>query len=80
MANPTATAKADRPHFASLHHVSLPCRDVAESKKFYIEVLSGTLFHDTPGFSEVQIADIIIGMSEQPGGWTGHDDEYPHYG
>ena len=80
MANLTAKSKADRPHFAFLHHISLPCRDLAESKRFYIEVLGGKLFHETQGFAEVQIADIIIGMSEQSGGWTGHYDEYPHYG
>ena len=80
MENPTATAKKDRPHFTSLHHVSLACRDLDESKKFYIEVLGGELFHDTAGFSEVLLAGMIIGMSEQPGGWTGREDEYPHYG
>ena len=76
----TTPAQTSRPHFSCLHHVSLACRNLEESKRFYIEVLGGELFHDTPGFSEVQIADIIIGLSEQAGGWTGHDDEYPHYG
>ncbi len=80
MENQAPPANRDRPHFAFLHHISLPCRDLSESKKFYIEVLGGNLFHDTPGFSEVRIADIIIGLSEQPEGWTGWDAEYPHYG
>ena len=80
MENPTVTAKLARPHFAFLHHVSLACRDLAESKKFYIEVLGGELFHDTPGFAEVLLAGMIIGMSEQASGWTGWNDEYPHYG
>jgi catechol 2,3-dioxygenase-like lactoylglutathione lyase family enzyme len=75
-----AAVPAIRPHFAFLHHISLPCRNLDESKKFYIEVLGGELFHDTPGFAEVKIADIIIGLSEQAGGWTGYEDEYPHYG
>lgn len=76
----TRPARNNRPQFAYLHHVSLACRDLEEAKKFYIEVLGGELFHDTPGFSEVRLAGLIVGMSEQPGGWTGHDDEYPHYG
>jgi catechol 2,3-dioxygenase-like lactoylglutathione lyase family enzyme len=80
MESQTAVAPAARPYFAFLHHISLPCRSLDESKRFYIDVLGGELFHDTPGFSEVRIADIIIGLSEQPGGWTGLDDEYPHYG
>ena len=77
---PTDTSRTKRPHFGFLHHVSLACRDLAESKKFYLDVLGGELFHDTPGFSEVLLAGMIIGMSEQASGWTGWDDEYPHYG
>jgi catechol 2,3-dioxygenase-like lactoylglutathione lyase family enzyme len=53
---------------------------LAESKRFYIEVMGGTLYHDTPGFAEVKIANMIVGMSEQSSGWTGAQDEYPHYG
>jgi catechol 2,3-dioxygenase-like lactoylglutathione lyase family enzyme len=80
MEMPIDAAPGTRPYFGFLHHISLPCRDLAESKKFYIGVLGGELYHDTPGFSEVKIADIIIGLSEQAGGWTGYNDEYPHYG
>jgi catechol 2,3-dioxygenase-like lactoylglutathione lyase family enzyme len=83
MANQSITGKTRqtaRPHFAFLHHVSLACRDLEESKRFYIEVLGGELIHDIAGFSEVRIADIIVGMSEQPSGWTERDAEYPHYG
>jgi catechol 2,3-dioxygenase-like lactoylglutathione lyase family enzyme len=69
-----------RPRLAYLHHVSLPCRDLAESKRFYIDVLGGELYHDTPGFAEVMLAGMIVGMSEQAEGWTGWEAEYPHYG
>jgi catechol 2,3-dioxygenase-like lactoylglutathione lyase family enzyme len=37
------------------------------------------LVHTTTGFLEYRIEDIIIGLSEQVDGWTGVDDEYPHY-
>jgi catechol-2,3-dioxygenase len=30
-----------RPRFGYLHHISLPCRDVEESKRFYTQVLGG---------------------------------------
>jgi catechol 2,3-dioxygenase-like lactoylglutathione lyase family enzyme len=80
MENQAAVAPTARARFAFLHHISLPCRNLAESKRFYLDVLGGELFHDTTGFSEVRIADMIIGLSEQAGGWTGYDDEYPHYG
>ena len=73
-------SQVQRPRFSALHHISLPCRDVEESKRFYIQVLGGELFHDIPGFAEVRIADIIFGMSQQSGGWTGRTVEYPHYG
>jgi len=69
-----------RPRLDGLHHISLPCRNLEQSKRFYIDVLGGELFHDIAGFAEVRIADIIIGMSEQSGGWTGPNVEYPHYG
>ncbi|MGE5218853.1 MAG: VOC family protein, partial [Chloroflexota bacterium] len=73
-------AQHQRPRFSSLHHISLPCRDVEESKRFYTQVLGGELIHDIGGFAEVRIADIIFGMSQQSGGWTGSTVEYPHYG
>ncbi len=50
------------PAFAFLHHVSLPCCDIAESKKFYIEGLGRELIRNTQHFDEVRIADIVIGM------------------
>ena len=67
------------PHFFGLSHISLACRDLEESKRFYTEVLGGELIHNIAGFAEVRVADMIVGMSEQPGGRTGLDDEYPHF-
>jgi hypothetical protein len=60
-------AQHQRPRFAYLHHISLPCRDVEESKRFYTQVLGGELIHDIPGFAEVRIADMIFGMSRRDG-------------
>jgi catechol 2,3-dioxygenase-like lactoylglutathione lyase family enzyme len=74
-----AHSTAKQPRFSAISHVSLPCRDLAESKMFYSEVMGGSLVHEIPGFVEYLIEDIIIGLSEQPAGWTGIDDEYPHY-
>jgi catechol 2,3-dioxygenase-like lactoylglutathione lyase family enzyme len=80
MENEPGIARHQRPRLAYLHHISLPCRDLAESKRFYMQVLGGELIHDIAGFAEVRIANIIIGMSQQSGGWTGPTVEYPHYG
>ncbi|HYJ14096.1 MAG TPA: VOC family protein, partial [Candidatus Limnocylindria bacterium] len=77
MENQVVGGNLSGPRLAYLHHVSLPCRDLAESKRFYIEVLGGELYHDTSGFAEVMLADMIVGMSEQAGGWTGWEAEYP---
>jgi hypothetical protein len=41
--------------------------------------MAGTLVHVISGFVEYRIENIIIGLSEQPVGWTGPDDEYPHH-
>jgi len=68
-----------QPHFSGISHVSLPCRDLAESKVFYSQVMGGERVHEIPGFVEYRIQDIIIGLAEQSDGWTGADDEYPHY-
>ena len=68
-----------RPQFSGMSHVSLPCRDLEESKIFYAQVMGGELMHDIAGFVEYRIEDIIIGLSEQPDGWTEAEAEYPHY-
>ena len=72
-------ASTKQPRFSGMSHVSLPCRNFEESKLFYSQVLGGELFHEIADFVEYRIADIIIGLSEQEEGWTGPDDEYPHY-
>ena len=68
-----------QPRFSGMSHVSIPCRDLEESKIFYSQVMGGELVHEIAGFVEYRIKDIIIGLSEQPDGWTGPEDEYPHY-
>ena len=68
-----------QPRFSGLSHVSLACRDLVESKRFYSEVLGGELVHEIAGFVEYRIADMILGLSEQSQGWTAPDHEYPHY-
>jgi catechol 2,3-dioxygenase-like lactoylglutathione lyase family enzyme len=68
-----------QPRFSGMSHMSLPCRDLEESKIFYAQVMGGQLVHEIPGFVEYRIEDIIVGLSEQPEGWTAPGDEYPHY-
>ncbi len=68
-----------RPRFSGMSHVSLACRDLEEAKLFYAHVLGGERVHEIPGFVEYRVADMIFGLAEQRAGWTGIDDEYPHY-
>lgn len=68
-----------RPRFSAMSHVSLPCRDLEQSKLFYAQVMGGELVHEIAGFVEFRIQDIIFGLSEQPEGWTEPEAEYPHY-
>ena len=75
----TQVTPTAQPRFSGISHVSLPCRDLAQSKVFYSQVMDGELVHEIAGFVEYQIADVIIGLAEQHDGWTGPDDEYPHY-
>ena len=68
-----------QPRFAGISHMSLPCRNLEESKRFYTEVMGGELVHDVAGFAEVKVADMIVGLSEQPAGRTAPEAEFPHY-
>jgi catechol 2,3-dioxygenase-like lactoylglutathione lyase family enzyme len=68
-----------QPQFSGMSHVSLPCRDLEESKVFYAQVMGGELVHEIPGFVEYRIEDIVVGLSEQSEGWTDPEAEYPHY-
>ena len=56
---------AGQPQFSGMSHVSLPCRELEESKIFYAQVMGGELVHEIQGFVEFRIEDIIIGLSEQ---------------
>jgi len=79
MSGAAAVTATKPPRFSGMSHVSLACRDLEESKLFYARVLGGELIHEVPGFVEYRIAGMIFGLSEQRAGWTGIDDEYPHY-
>ena len=41
MENRAGIAQHQRPRFAYVHHISLPCRDLEESKRFYTQLLGG---------------------------------------
>ena len=67
MAEPLVTSKpgteVDGPvKLAEFAHVSVPCRDLDEGKRFYGEVLGGVLRVDTPTFASFKLAGVDIGI------------------
>lgn len=75
------SALARRPHFSRLNHVSICANDLQTSKKFYADVLGGRVVGESQHFVMVQIAGIIIGLSDDRGSAPfGHtpDAEFPH--
>ena len=65
---------------AGFNHLSIPVKDVKQSLRFFMDVLGAEWVMEIEGFAEVRCGGMIIGLSQQPGGWTGHDAEFPHYG
>ena len=72
------TAKKLTP--SGFSHISVPVRDIEQSKRFFVEVLGGALVRDTPGFAEARFNNFIVGMSSRSGNPTAPTAEYPHYG
>ena len=66
-------------YLTGLNHLSIPVRDRAEAVRFFTEVLGAELALANPSFTEVRLAGTIIGLSEQKGGWTAPNAEFPHY-
>ncbi|MGA2393756.1 MAG: VOC family protein [Candidatus Lustribacter sp.] len=72
-------ALAKRPHFSRFNHVSVWARDVEVSKRFYADVLGGRVVNEgTPHFAEVEVAGVIIGMSDVRGVGAPAEAEFPH--
>lgn len=78
MAKAPREAKAGPPKLDSLAHVSLPCRDLAEGKRFYLGVLGGTLRVDHPQFCAISIAGSEIGIGTEGCTFIEPGAEYPH--
>ena len=81
------TAKSDSqsdvqgpPALMSFSHVSVPCRDLEEGKRFYIDVLGGELqVSAPPTFASVRIGGVDIGIGTEGCSWIPPGAEYPHF-
>ena len=69
---------AGPPKLDSLAHVSLPCRDMAEGKRFYVGVLGGTIRVDHPQFAAISLAGSEIGIGTEGCTFIQPGAEYPH--
>jgi catechol 2,3-dioxygenase-like lactoylglutathione lyase family enzyme len=60
--------------------MTLPSKDLEQSKRFLTEVFGGEVVIDNPSHVTVVVGGAEIGNGKQPeGGWTAPDAEYPHY-
>ena len=68
-----------RPKLGPFAHVSVPCRDMAEGKKFYAEVLGGETRVNTPTFAAFMFGDVEVGIGDQGCTFIEPGNEYPHF-
>jgi catechol 2,3-dioxygenase-like lactoylglutathione lyase family enzyme len=62
----------------SFAHVSFPCRDLEEGRRFYVGVLGAVVRVDTPTFLSFRLAGVDIGIGTEGLAWPEHVAEYPH--
>jgi hypothetical protein len=72
---------AERPRVHSFGHLSMPVRDIEQSKRFFFERMGDEPMatSDPETFTEVRLAGAVVGLSTRGGVLTGRDAEYPHY-
>ena len=75
---PKAEAAPKRPQLGPFAHVSFPCRDIEEGKKFYVEVLGGKQRVNTPTFCAFMFGEVEIGIGNQGCTFMDPTHEYPH--
>ncbi len=76
--DPTSEPPAVRA--SNFNHMTIPSRDLGESKRFLTELFGGTVKIDHPSHVTVEVAGAEIGNGgPMDGGWPAPDAEYPHY-
>jgi len=66
------------PELDGFAHVSLPCRDLAEGKRFWLGVMGGRLRVDHPEFAAIIVAGTEIGIGTEGCAFVPPGAEYPH--
>jgi catechol 2,3-dioxygenase-like lactoylglutathione lyase family enzyme len=73
----TATVSGP-PKFRAFAHVSLPCRDLEEGKRFYGKVLGGEMRVETPTFVSFRLCGVDVGVGNDGCTFLEPGTEYPH--
>jgi len=73
-----ADAVEGPPKFRAFAHVSLPCRDLEEGKRFYGRVLGGEMRVETPTFASFRLSGVDIGIGNDGCTFLEPGAEYPH--
>jgi catechol 2,3-dioxygenase-like lactoylglutathione lyase family enzyme len=72
-----AAAPVTRP--TGFNHLTMPCRDLSQAKRFLVDVLGGVVTYNGASHVTASVGGADIGAAPQRGGWTGPDARYPHY-
>ena len=62
---PAIRALLAPPRLASFAHCSLPCRDMEEGKRFYVDVMGGEMRVNTPTFAMIRHRGVEIGIGNE---------------
>jgi catechol 2,3-dioxygenase-like lactoylglutathione lyase family enzyme len=66
------------PQFQSFAHVSVPCRDLEEGKRFYVDVMGGKVRVEVHDFAAIVVAGTEIGIGTASCSFIRPGAEYPH--
>ena len=66
------------PALTEFAHVSVPCRDLEEGKRFYMGVLGGTMRVSEAAFASFRIGNVDIGIGTEGCTFITPGAEYPH--
>jgi catechol 2,3-dioxygenase-like lactoylglutathione lyase family enzyme len=67
------------PTLKSFAHVSVPCRDLEEGKRFYSKVLGGEMHVETPTFASFKLGGVDVGIGIDGVSFITPAAEYPHF-
>jgi catechol 2,3-dioxygenase-like lactoylglutathione lyase family enzyme len=66
------------PHLKHFAHLSFPCHDLDEARRFYVEVMGAKVVAEVPQYVAVELAGIRIGLGTGGCSFIQRRSEYPH--